>query len=214
MGTLVGTAGPTGDRGTRWDMPGTRRDEGSRGDLRWRRVSGRAGFSILELLIALTVLVAALVGFSQAIVGAGNLATSSRENALANEAARSLLEELRTTPIEEGFLRYNDDPGDDAGLVVPGPHFDVPGLEPVPGDPDGLAGRVLFPVDPNDPGVLLEDLQDPGANLAFGLPLDLNGDAFIDFFDHAPDYELLPVVVRIEWRSGSLEVRTILGDMR
>jgi len=198
-------------------MPGTRSHEGPTSVRAAGAVGGTAGFSIVELLIALTVLVAAMVGFSQAIVGAGSLAAVTRESALANEAARSLLEELRATPIDEVFLRYNDEPGDDAGLLVPGPHFDVPGLEPAPDDLDGFVGRVLFPVDPNAPGVLLEDLQDDGLNRRFGLPLILNGDdprPIDPLVDHALDYVLLPVVVRIEWRSGSLEVRTLLADMR
>ena len=49
---------------------------------------------------------------------------------------------------------------------------------------------------------------------SLGMPRDLNGDGVIDSEDHAGDYVLLPVKVRVNWRGitgdRSFEVCTVL----
>ena len=59
-----------------------------------------------------------------------------------------------------------------------------------------------------------EDLADA----ELGTPRDLNGDCLVDASDHAADYTLLPVVVRLRWQShhGPREFRlyTALSELR
>jgi hypothetical protein len=90
--------------------------------------------------------------------------------------------------------------------------FDIPGVTPVAGDPDGLVGEILFPTLAGAPGVLREDLELP----ALGLPQDLNGDGNLDGLDHSSDYVLLPVQVRVRWNGsagpGLLEFETLLAS--
>jgi hypothetical protein len=49
-----------------------------------------------------------------------------------------------------------------------------------------------------------------------GMPRDLDGDTFVDGDDHAGDYQILPVRVRLEWQGKGgarvLEVRTMVTD--
>ena len=72
-----------------------------------------------------------------------------------------------------------------------------------------MHGEILFPLIATE---LREDLVDEELDM----PLDLNMDGVIDAADHANDYVLLPVLVRIEWQSGfrerELEVRTFISE--
>jgi hypothetical protein len=72
-----------------------------------------------------------------------------------------------------------------------------------------MTGRIIFP-ESIDTGELREDIEDE----ALGMPRDLNGDGEIDAVNHAKDYLLLPVRIRVEW-SGltgdrSYELYTVL----
>jgi hypothetical protein len=170
-----------------------------------------AGFSLLEVSLAIVTLTVTLVGVTGSIVAGDELQHVNRESALAEDAARRTVETLRGLPFETVFARYNassaDDPG---GMASPGENFDVPGLDADPDDADGFVGLVEFPVVPLAPDELREDL----AGFGFGLPADLSGDGNIDANDHAGDYVLLPVRVTVAWsgKSGvrNLAVETIL----
>jgi prepilin-type N-terminal cleavage/methylation domain-containing protein len=181
-------------------------------DGRVPRRSARSGFSLLEILIALTLLVVGMVGYLQVIVGSVRTAESNREQTLALHAARQVLERLQTLPLDEVFASFNADPADDpAGAgTAPGAGFAVAGLDPRGGDADGLPGEIRFPV---AAGALREDLVDP----LVGTPRDLSGDGVIDALDHAGDYRVLPVLVRVSWRGAAgnarVELRTILGGL-
>ena len=96
-------------------------------------------------------------------------------------------------------------------ILPSGAGFAVEGLGPQKDDVDGLAGRISFPTPAGQPGALRED-----ANLAdWGFPRDLDADNAVDALDHADDYRLLPIRVRIEWLgaggSQSFELLTQLA---
>lgn len=161
-----------------------------------RNASPRSGFSLLELIVALTVLVIGVGGTLGMLVANRKLGRSNREAAIAAEAAESLLERLKAAEFDVVFALYNDDPSDDpAGQVGPGSSFEVPELAPQRDDPDGRAGAILFPT---VGGALREDVQDP----FLGMPRDLDMDGEIDGDDHSADYRILPVRVRIDWRGA------------
>ena len=108
-----------------------------------------------------------------------------------------MLEEIQGEEFDQIFACYNAQAGDYAGAgVEAGPGFAVQGLDVQAGDVDGLVGRVEFPtVDVLGIEELREDVVDAG----LGMPLDLDGLNGIDGFDHAGDYQLLPVRVVVEW---------------
>jgi prepilin-type N-terminal cleavage/methylation domain-containing protein len=173
---------------------------------------GRHGFTLLEVAISIGVMTIALAMFSSVIASSARIGTEKRQSSVAAHAARSLLEELRSEPFRECWARYNDDPADDPGGAgtAPGRFFAVDGLDPLPGDADGFVGEIVLP---GWNGALREDAQDD----LLGLPRDLDGDSIVDESDHAGDYAILPVMVRVEWQAPlgarRVEMYTMLVDL-
>lgn len=150
------------------------------------------GFSLVDVAIASVILAIALMTLAGTLASGWKMVRSNREEAIASQAARQMLERLNdreSTPFADLYATYNGLASDDpAGTgTAPGVGFDVPRLQPRDGDSDGLVGVVLFPE--SAPGVLREDLAGR----------DLNADGAVDTANHATDYQLLPVTVRIEW---------------
>jgi prepilin-type N-terminal cleavage/methylation domain-containing protein len=166
-------------------------------------VRRRRGFSLVEMLVAVTVLIIVAGGALLALLTSLSLGRSTRETSLALDAARGVIEAMRSEEPDEVFALYNANPGDDpGGAPGPGNAFGVPGLDAVPGDPDGLPGQIEFPGD----GI---SLREDGFDDALGMPRDLDGDGVTDAADHALDYSILPVRVRVRW-TGSAGVREIV----
>jgi type II secretory pathway pseudopilin PulG len=175
---------------------------------------GREGWTLLEIVISTVILLTLLVGFSYGLVSSTSLGKTTREQATAREAARGRLEEMRGTAFREILVRFDGDPDNDPDPATgpsPGASFDVPGLTARTDDPDGQVGEVVFPL--TEDGELREDLELD----RLGMPRDLSGDD-IDGLDHALDYRLLPVLVRLQWQGTSgnqaFELLTVLKEMR
>ncbi|MBI5432104.1 MAG: type II secretion system protein [Planctomycetes bacterium] len=169
-----------------------------------RRISTRrGGFTLIEVMVCIVILSIAISGFTGSLVASLGMNRVQRETVLARQAAQEMLETMQGRTFGEVFAAFNGSNADDGALVgaAVGCDFAVPGLQAIDGDADGLPGEVLFPNGGNGPLWLAEDEVDA----ALGLPADLNGDGAIDNADHAADYRLLPVRVRIEWRSSTGE---------
>jgi len=165
----------------------------------------RGGFTLLEVMFASAVLAIAISGAAGAMLSATQLDRVNRERALALQSARRMVERSQDVEFEDLFAAYNsvanDDPPDlVAAGTVPGASFACEGLTAQSADPDGVTGQVFFPTVMNG-GVeeLREDVVDP----QLGMPMDLNMDGVIDGLNHAGDYRLLPVRVRLSWRGVS-----------
>jgi type II secretory pathway pseudopilin PulG len=176
----------------------------------------RAGHTIIEVLVAFSFLIVGSFGFLSVIVSTSDASSMNHEVSLAKEAARVQIEELMDLDYKEVFARFNDSTADDpgGGVLSPGAHFDVTGLNARAGDLDGLAGEIIFPTSQANPTQVREDAIDQ----ALGCPMDLNGDQVIDASDHAGDLLILPVVVRITWSgvsgNGTAQFKTILGAIQ
>jgi hypothetical protein len=162
-------------------------------------------------MIAGFVLTVAVCGVSGSMVSALALNRVNRETALAQEAVRRVMEEAHGVPFAELFARYNttvaDNPG---GVVSPGRNFAVFGLEPQAGDADGFVGEVTFPT---TVVAGVEQLREDVVDVELGMPRDLNGITVAgdDLLDHALDYRVLPMRVRVSWRGVNGE-RTLAAE--
>lgn len=157
--------------------------------------SGARGFTLLEVVIALAVFSLAALALASVLFSTSRLNESNREKTLVENAVRTAVEQMRNEEFAEIFRRYNDDPNDDpeGPGTAAGPDFAVPGLQAVEGDADGRPGQVEFPMEGTE---LREDASDPELQM----PRDLNADGIVDDQNHAGDYRILPVTVRVEWR--------------
>ncbi len=170
----------------------------------------RRGFSLLEVVITISVVAIAVGGAASTLLVTSNLTRSSGQSGNAFAAAQELVERIRGEEFAQVFARYNGDPADDPDGpgTAPGSGFDVALLSPRALDPDGLPGEVRFPVAPGTPGVLREDQP------LLGRTIDLDLDGAIDANDKALDYALLPVEVRVDWQGPgggrSVEIQTVL----
>jgi type II secretory pathway pseudopilin PulG len=164
-----------------------------------RPIHGRtAGLTLLELMMAMVVLTVAVSMLASSMSSAARLGPVQRENALAGEAARRILETLRNEPYDQIYASFNGDPSDDpagAGSAA-GSGFAVAGLAPADDDPDGFPGEILFPTQ-------APPLLEAGTWLELGMPRDLDLDGVIDAADHAGDYRILPIEVRVRWKGTS-----------
>jgi type II secretory pathway pseudopilin PulG len=176
-----------------------------------------AGFTLVELTLVVSVLMFAMLAMSRSLGESMQLTEVNRENALATDAAREMVEALAgTSEFSTIFALYNAAPDDDPGGAgsAPGPGFPAQGLQAAAADGDGFVGEVLFPTDFGAGGrvELREDVVDAG----LGMPRDLDGDGLTDAVDKALTYRLLPLRIRLRWQGSSgersLEVVTLVAD--
>lgn len=167
-----------------------------RGRSRRKRGGGRGAFSLLDLTVAMALMAVGFGAVVYSMIEAMALQRFAHERSAALDAAENVLEAMQAEVFREVFARFNATTADDPPGVSPGDGFAVPGLNPLPGDADGLAGQIEFP----GGGVqLLENIADPD----LGMPRDLNGDGLPpDGLDHALDYLVLPVRVRVSWNGA------------
>ncbi len=162
--------------------------------------SRNAGFSMMEVMIAMMILAVAIAGLLATIIPASRLIMVNRETTIAMAAAMAMVEYMSDPALfPELFVLYNSNPD-----------FDVPGLEPRGDNP--TVGKIHFPT---YAGQLREDIldqeyMDVGMDVHLGMPRDLGAPAgVIDAADHAGDYYILPVVIRLEW-SGIAGSRSLM----
>lgn len=178
--------------------------------------SGRAGFTLVEVMVAVTVLVIAIVGIVGSMLSAMALNRVNRETAIAQQAARRMLETVAGVEFRDCFEVFNTEAGDtEAGVDERGPSFVVAGLEPQLADADGVCGRIEFPV--VEDGFGGANLQEDVVDVGLGMPFDLNGNNLIDNgADLSDTYRLLPVRVLVEWRgvtgNRSIELESMLSQ--
>ena len=114
---------------------------------RRRSASRRAGFTILEIMIASSLMVVGVAALSGSILSGTRLSNNKQESADAHNGIRAILETLQGEDFADVYARYNADPADDPGGAgtAPGQNFAVPGLNALAGDADGFVGQITFP---------------------------------------------------------------------
>lgn len=167
---------------------------------------------LVELAIALPIVLIAFGMFVHMLSAGTALRWSATEEWAAGSAAQNVLEEMRNEDFRQLFALYNADAFDDPGGLgtAPGNRFAVPGLDALESDPQGMVGEVLLPTwNAGSEVVPLWELREDLLVEALGMPRDLNGDILLDEQDHAGDYTILPIMVRLRWRGrhGPRELR-------
>lgn len=206
-----------------------------------RRVRAR-GTTLIELMVVMSVMLVAVSIFYQMVISTNRLRVLNHENAVAIEAARAVVEQLRNEEFDEVWALYNPDPSDDPGGAgsAPGHRFVVADLDPLESALDGCIGEIVFPSElveigggagvgkiggalPGLGGVggisisqwqLREDFVDD----ELGMPRDLDGDSVIDNGNHARNYLILPVRIRLQWQGvfgpRTMDLHTMIGEFR
>jgi len=141
----------------------------------------RSGFTLLEIMVAVSVLGIALAALTSTQFTSVALSRSIRETSAAADAAQAVMEAIRD---EDDFKAIYAN--------WSGTAFDVEGLTPVEGDPDGRVGEVVFPGTANK-------LREDGNDRTLGMPRDIDLDGKIDGADHSGNYRILPMLVRVRW---------------
>jgi len=149
----------------------------------------------MVVIAILTVVVSAMTG---AVVNVAQLVPTNQESGRALDAARGILETLKSTAFDEVYARYNASPADDPGGpgTAPGSGFTAAGLSPLPTDLDGMVGAIEFP----EVGGVLSELA---VDDTLGMPMDLNRSGDVQAGDRSGDYRIFPIRIRLEWTGSS-----------
>jgi type II secretion system protein I len=176
---------------------------------------GSRGFTLVELMVALGVLVVSLIGLISVITYTTTQNEINRENMLAMRVAEGKIEEMRQYVVPEIFARYSCTSWGQAQPLYPAGTPQPPGIFPgadftasVAADPTyaklrNVQATVTFPWvngaafvqglwTPNSPIVLLEDQTDKDP-----INRDLNANGAVD--DPTLNYVLLPTTITVNW---------------
>ena len=176
--------------------------------------TARRGFTLLEVMVGAAILAIAIMGLMAVLTATSRLQQSNRETTQALNAIRDTLEELRNYPNfnelstasgganqNEPLLRFYTQSGTNPRSGLPWDTFAVFGLNAAAAWSSSTddARRVGLPL----------DLDADGATTTTNVNQDSDSNLFLD-------YVLLPVTVRLEWRSGTgsraLQVSTKLAQ--
>jgi type II secretory pathway pseudopilin PulG len=161
---------------------------------------GRAGFTLVEIGLAMTILMVALMAMSASTLQTHNLRRQNRERAVAQNAMRLISEQVHALADEirrtggnwSQDLMQELSPGGALGNT-----FAIEGLTPAPGE--ASVGTITVIVD--------ETQTDAMLNLELGLPRDFNGDGVADNPDVTGTANILPILVVARWNGVSGDVR-------
>lgn len=159
--------------------------------------------TLLEVLFALPVVLIAASMLASTLVAIAKQRAVALENAVVAAAVQDTFERMRNEDLRDVFRLYNAEPFDDllGPGTAPGNFFGVQGLTPLPGQPAGRVAEVRLPALNRGTAVapvweLREDLVDAELQM----PRDLDGDSVVDDANHAGNYTVLPVHVRVTWQ--------------
>jgi prepilin-type N-terminal cleavage/methylation domain-containing protein len=202
------------------------------------KVRSQSGFTLLELMVAVVVIVVAFFGLLLSLHYGNVLNETSRQLQSAHYAARQALEAVRAYDFAFAYRCFDgsitDDPNGPgtAEVLLPplnnefeqgaghppltavgdgiGNNFVVPGLKPRTNDPDGVVGAILFPEARDSTGKVV--LSERGQDAFLGPPRDLNGNGTTNDLDVTATYIMLPVTVLVQWEGLFREEREVRLD--
>ena len=177
-----------------------------------------AGLSLVEVVIALSVMVLCLIGLLSGISYAVRLNTLTNEDELAMRGAQKQIEKMRSYPMKYVFACFNDLTNDTSVLsgyssatypenaawtdAVGAVHynwFDVDGL--VPWTTGDACGIITFPGNNTTTLSEISDTTNPMYD-AMGVDLNADGDSTDTFtvLTSSTSINILPVTLTVKWK--------------
>ncbi len=149
-----------------------------------RRVRHEKGFTLVEIVVALGILVVAIIGLVSVIAHTTRHNAVNRENQTAMRAAEKKIEEMVNSSFATVFTTFSA-----TGAAT----FDVPPLlAPTSGT---KVGTIRFP---GAGGALLE--LGSGAFMGMAADLDLDGNGAVTSGDVSTTYQILPLEIEMTWK--------------
>lgn len=166
----------------------------------------RAGFTLIEVMLAMAIVAFALLGLVSLITSSSRVQDESSSRTRAYNAVRKVIEEMRGLPLADVYPTYRS-----GGTI--GDTFAVDEIPKNPAGVNGAQGRILFP---EAGGGLTESPADAILAAELGMPKDLNRDG--DVVDTGlSTYAILPVKIVVEWaqpggKLSKVEVVTFIAE--
>ncbi len=166
--------------------------------------SSSSGFSLLETVIGMSVMIIGLLAMTSTSVVVHSLDESDKARRLATTAQQAVIDQLNVRAAalvgdEAGWATALTDSYGDGG--TPGSTFAVQGLDPWEGMAQIGSVRVV-----TDETITDDELGGP-----MGMPRDLDGDGLVSNEDVTASATLLPVVLRIRWTGESGDRELVHG---
>jgi type II secretory pathway pseudopilin PulG len=179
---------------------------------RCRRRDG--GFTLIEVVIALCVIVLTLIGLIAGISYASRTNATIQEDELAMRGAQKIIETIRSYPVGMVWACFNNAPNDAVNLhptlawnatsypEMASNQFVVDGLTPIGDTINGVTwtqcGLVSFP---GDQTTTLVEITDPADPMYDENATDLNANHVTnETLTVGEKYNLLPVTITLRWR--------------
>lgn len=169
----------------------------------------RNGFTLLEVLITVAVLMVGLLAMSSTSVVVNSLRRSASDRARAHAAVQAITQDLLSVA-----RAASEEPSLWAGEILdfygpegsPGNELPITGLDPWEGT-DHIATITIITDETTTDAEL-------GANI--GMPRDLDGDGLASNSNVTNNASLLPAIVDIRWRhaGGELEIKQVVYLLR
>ena len=150
------------------------------------------GFTLVEMALAMTILLVALMSISAATLRAHSLRRQNRDRTVAANALRSVSEQIHALSMDAG---QDTDTWAETVISVFGPGgthgdtFDVRSLTPI--SAEASVGTITI--------VTNETLSDLDIGGELGMPRDLDGDSLANNTNVSATARLLPVLVTVRW---------------
>ncbi len=157
------------------------------------RCRSSRGFAAVEAVVVMGILIVAFLSTTSTLVGVQALTASDRDRRVATAALASVVGDVRRAAAAS--VDAESSWGEALVAIygaggVPGNAIDVAGLEAF----DDLAVCTIEIVTD-------ETLTDAELGVELGLPRDLDNDGAVDNADVTATARMLPVIVRMQWRS-------------
>jgi hypothetical protein len=166
-----------------------------------RPAKSRSGFTLVEIGLAMTVLMVALMAMSASTLRSHSLRRQNRERAVAQNAMRQVSEEIHALSDQIRRTTAGSWSRDLVTALQPGgtlgETFEVRELNPQLGH--ATVGSITV--------VLDESLTDAELRLELGMPRDLDGDGLTDNADVSDAARILPIIVQAKWKGVSGDVQ-------